>query len=144
MSETTPAPVARRRRAIQLALAISTIISPTLARSLEDREHNAEQGYPDSFAENANCSTWGSLGDVNTLDGDSRPAPDQRAAVGAGADVVGGIVSDIVASITRYMRGWPIERVRSYCRQKRWGSWRVAWTSRTATKKISRGKKFLG
>ncbi|WP_028165465.1 hypothetical protein [Bradyrhizobium elkanii] len=38
----------------------------------------------------------------------------------AGADVIGGIVSGDVAPIIRYMRGWQIERVRSYCRQKGW------------------------
>jgi hypothetical protein len=38
----------------------------------------------------------------------------------AGADVTGGIVSGNVAPIIRYMRGWRIERVRSYCRQVQW------------------------
>ncbi|KRR21685.1 hypothetical protein CQ13_06440 [Bradyrhizobium retamae] len=38
----------------------------------------------------------------------------------AGADVVGGVVCGTIAPILRYMRGWPIERVRSYCRSMRW------------------------
>ncbi|NYG46383.1 hypothetical protein GGD67_003854 [Bradyrhizobium sp. IAR9] len=38
----------------------------------------------------------------------------------AGAEVIDGIVSGNVAPIIRYMRGWRIERVRSYCRQRQW------------------------
>lgn len=38
----------------------------------------------------------------------------------AGAEVVHGTVDGNVAPIIRYMRGWRIERVRSYCRQKQW------------------------
>ncbi|MGJ4942465.1 hypothetical protein ACQR1W_17960 [Bradyrhizobium sp. HKCCYLS1011] len=41
----------------------------------------------------------------------------------AGADVDGGIVKGAIAPIIRYMHGWPIERVRSYCRSKRWELW---------------------
>lgn len=38
----------------------------------------------------------------------------------AGADVVGSVVSDPIAPIIRYMGGWQIERVHSYCRKKKW------------------------
>ncbi|WP_316227725.1 hypothetical protein [Bradyrhizobium sp. SZCCHNR3015] len=43
----------------------------------------------------------------------------------AGADVSGGIVIGAIAPIISYMRGWEIERVRSYCLAKRWELWEV-------------------
>jgi hypothetical protein len=41
----------------------------------------------------------------------------------AGADLDSGVVNGAIAPIIRYMRGWPIERVRSYCRSKQWELW---------------------
>jgi hypothetical protein len=38
----------------------------------------------------------------------------------AGAEVIGSVVSGGIAPIIRYMLGWDIERVRSYCQRKRW------------------------
>jgi len=38
----------------------------------------------------------------------------------AGAEVIDGTVAGRIAPIIRYMRGWPMARVRSYCRSKRW------------------------
>jgi hypothetical protein len=38
----------------------------------------------------------------------------------AGGEVVDGIVRGCVAPIISYMRGWHIDRVRAYCRRKRW------------------------
>ncbi len=46
----------------------------------------------------------------------------------AGACVVGGTVAAPIAPIIRYMTGWPIERVRAYCRAKRWELWEFATT----------------
>lgn len=43
----------------------------------------------------------------------------------AGADVRAGIVAGAIAPIISYMRGWEIERVRSYCLAKRWELWEV-------------------
>lgn len=79
MSETTPTPLARRRRTVLLALAISTLLSPSLARSLDDDPHTEQRSDPDFFAENANCSDYGEPDDVSPFTELPRLAADQCA-----------------------------------------------------------------
>lgn len=79
MSEMTPTPFARRRRTVLLALAISAILSPSLARSIDDDQHSDRQSDTDFFAENANNPDYGEPDDVSPFLETPRLASDQCA-----------------------------------------------------------------
>jgi len=77
MSEMTPTPIGRRRRTVLLAFAISAILSPAIARSLEDDPGIDPHSDADFFAENANYSDYGDPDDVNPFIEMPRLASDQ-------------------------------------------------------------------
>ena len=79
MSEMTPTPLARRRRTVLLALAISAILSPSLTRSIDDDQHSDRQSDADFLAENANNPDYGEPDDVSPFIEYPRLASDQCA-----------------------------------------------------------------